>query len=140
MNHVDFEMFGKPRKMKLGLDEVANIEKELGIGLFQLMKSEKLGINAMCCVIGAGLRFEDSSFTTAKVRRWVEKYINENPGESLITVIPKLEDKIMEMLEKSGLLGDIIRQDDDFGGTEVVIKNAQTETAIPSLKEEPISE
>jgi hypothetical protein len=121
MNHVDFDDFGKHRELKFDLDAMCAIELELGMGMPAILqRSDKLGFNDICVMLSAGLRGNDATMTTIKVRRNIQRLIEESEGkESLLTLIPKFETKILDAIRLSGLFGNLEAEDES--------KNEETE-------------
>lgn len=114
MNHVDFDLFGKHRELKLDLDAFCSIEVELGMGIPAILqKSDKLGFNDICVMLSAGLRGSDATITTAKVRRHIQKIVEDSNGqENLLTLMPVFEAKILEAIRLSGLFGKLDGEDE----------------------------
>jgi hypothetical protein len=127
INSVPFNYFGKPRNLKFGMDAIRSIELQLGgISLSYLFQhQEKLGFHAICVMLSEGLKHEDQTMSVEKVSRWIEKYINEHKGETLLTIMPKFESAILEAIRESGLFGDL-KGDEE----EIISGNQPTEVTM----------
>ena len=102
LNAVSFPYFGKQRNLKYDINAIADIEREMKIGIGEILNSERMGFDVLRVMLWAGLKHEDQSLTPYKVGNHIQKYIVDNKI-NLVDAMIKLQDVVAEALKASEL-------------------------------------
>jgi hypothetical protein len=111
LNAVNFPYFGKPRNLRFDINAIADIEREMGIGISEIMKSERLGFDILRVMLWAGLKHEDQSLTPLKIGNHIQRYIIDNKS-NLMEALNKFEESITQAMTASELFGIIDEEEE----------------------------
>jgi hypothetical protein len=112
LNAVDFNYFGKPRHLKFDINAIADVEREIGIGVNSIMSQERMGLDILRVLLWAGLRHEDQSLTPYKIGNWIQKYLVDNKS-NIIEAMNKFQGSILEAFRLSDLFGSFEEQPEE---------------------------
>mgnify|MGYP000862248853 CR=1 FL=1 len=106
LNAVSFPYFGKQRNLKYDINAIADIEREMKVGINEIMSNERMGFDVLRVMLWAGLKHEDQSLSPYKVGNHIQKFIVDNKS-NLMEVLSKFQDSVLEALKASELFGAI---------------------------------
>lgn len=111
LNAVSFPHFGRQRNLKYDINAIADIEREMKVGINEIMSNERMGFDVLRVMLWAGLKHEDQSLSPYKVGNHIQKFIVDNKS-NLMEALEKFQDSVIEGLKASELFGDIDEEEE----------------------------
>ena len=99
---VEIELGGKPRVLRFGYNEIADLEEEAGCGITELLGNEKrVGLYTLRLLLAYGLRHEERGMTKQRAGMLLDEHLNGGGDMSAFS------EKLMEAVMASGVLGNV---------------------------------